>query len=782
MAHSHSSESSPAGNLYDKLITLLDEHKAHYRLIDHAPEGRSELVSKMRGNTLSQAANCIVVMVKIGKKTTKFVLAVYPADVKLDLNAVKALFQGTYVSFASPDIAERLAGSVMGTVLPFSFSEELELIVDPSLLENEEIFFNAARLDRSIALKASDYKEIAQARYESIVQGTAAPAAVVVKSQKKEPVVDALYQLRHSVAHVLAQAVLKLWPDTQVTIGPPIDTGCYYDFLFVTPITDEDLPKIEKEMRKIIGSCQSFEMQAYSIADAVAFWKKRGQHFKVELIEDLAKEGETEVTHYRNLDPKGQEMFVDLCRGGHVGNLRDIAQDGFKIMSLAGSYWRGDEKREQLTRIYVAAFASKVELDAYLTLMEEAKKRDHRKLGKEMDLFTFSELVGPGLPLWTPKGTILRNLLDDFVWELRRARGYEKVTIPHITKKDLYETSGHWQKFQNDLFKIVTREGHTFAMKPMNCPHHTQIYSSQARSYKDLPQRYAETTMCYRDEQTGELHGLSRLRAFTQDDAHVFCRSGQVKEEFLRIWDIIDTFYPAMGFPNLRVRLSLHDPEHFEKYLGTPEVWKSAEEDIRSIAKERGIAFTEVPGEAAFYGPKVDFMAKDAIGREWQVATIQLDINLPERFDLTCINEKGEKERIVMIHAAIMGAIERFLSIFIEHCAGHFPLWLAPVQVAIIPVAGPHEEYAQEVMKELKAKGIRAVFMDSSESLGKRIREGEKQRIPYLLVMGDKEVADKAVAVRNVVTKKQVTVPLDEFIARTMDDVKERRLGASIGE
>jgi threonyl-tRNA synthetase len=593
---------------------------------------------------------------------------------------------------------------------------------------------------------------------------------------------DDVSKMRHSLAHVLAQAVLKLWPDTQITIGPPIETGCYYDFLFKTPVSDADFGKIEKEMKKIIYQGQTFRKDELSVKDAIKFWKDQNQQFKVELIQDLEKnEGVKIVTNYANIGPKGEDAFTDLCRGGHVESTKDIPVDGFKIMSIAGAYWRGDEKREQLSRIYVAAFSSKEELDAYLKQLEEARKRDHRKIGKEMDLFTFSDLVGPGLPLWTPRGTLMRHMLDGFVWQMREEKGYQRVSIPHVTKKDLYEKSGHWQKFKDELFRITTREGHEFAMKPMNCPHHTQIYSCQQRSYKSLPQRYAETTTCYRDEQTGELHGLSRVRAFAQDDAHVFCRAIQVEEEFLRIWDIIDKFYKTVGFGQLNVRLSLHDPKNFDKYLGTPELWQQAENSIRNIAKDRGVNYIEALGEAAFYGPKVDFMVKDSIGREWQVATIQLDINLPERFDLYCINEAGERERIVMIHAAIMGSLERFMSIFIEHSAGHFPLWLSPIHAAIIPVAPDHEQHAANVGIKLMEKGIRMEYMSSEESLGKRIRAGEQQRIPYLLVIGEKEIAENSVAVRNVRTKQQVTIPLDEFIAKTTDDIASRKLEPSIG-
>lgn len=593
---------------------------------------------------------------------------------------------------------------------------------------------------------------------------------------------EALATLRHSLAHVLAQAVNNLWPDTERAIGPAIDTGCYFDFLFKKPISDEDFGALEKEMRKIINQGQVFRKDELSIEDAKKFWKEKGQRFKVEMVEDLAKnEGVKTVTNYANVNEKGEETYVDLCRGGHVENLKQIPADGFKITALAGAYWRGDEKREQLTRIYVLAFASKEDLKAHLAMLEEAKKRDHRKLGKELDLFTFSELVGPGLPLWTPRGTVLRNELDGFVWELRKAKGYEKVTIPHVTKKDLYETSGHWAKFKDDLFKINTREGHEFAMKPMNCPHHTQIFGCQQRSYRDMPQRYAESTMVYRDEQTGELHGLSRVRCITQDDAHVFCRESQVKDEFLTVWEIIDTFYKTAGFGELKVRLSLHDPNAFEKYLGTEELWKQAEDSIREIAKGRGVAYVEAPGEAAFYGPKVDFMATDAIGREWQVATIQLDINMPERFDLSCINETGGKERIVMIHCAIMGAIERFLSIFIEHHAGLFPLWCAPLQIRLLPVAETHLAHAEGLMKKFKEMGLRVDMADHTESLGKRIRESEKMKIPYVLVLGDEEVKGNSVAVRNVKTKNQVSVGLEEFVKKTLEDVKERHLESSIG-
>ena len=402
--------------------------------------------------------------------------------------------------------------------------------------------------------------------------------------------------------------------------------------------------------------------------------------------------------------------------------------------------------------------------------------KDHKQLGRELDLFVFSELVGSGLPLWTPRGTLVRNLLDDFVWELRKRRGYEKVEIPHMTKKALYETSGHWDKFKDDLFHVKTREGDEFALKPMNCPNHTQIYARKPWSYRELPQRYANTTVCYRDEQSGELNGLSRTRAFTQDDAHAFCRETQVKEEFIKIWDIIREFYTAFGFEPKKIRLSFHDPQRPEKYLGDKSRWKIAEDILASIAKEKGVETIDGFGEAAFYGPKLDFIAEDALGREWQVATIQLDMNMPERFDLNCINEKGEKERIVMIHAAIMGSIERFLSVILEHLNGAFPLWLSPVQAKVIPVSVSQAEYAKEVFEKLRDSGIRAELDDSNETLGKRIRNAKTEKVPYTLVVGDEEIEEQSVTAEGRAGRIG-KMPLQSFIARVKEEIRTRALG-----
>ncbi|OGI63751.1 threonine--tRNA ligase [Candidatus Nomurabacteria bacterium RIFCSPLOWO2_01_FULL_41_21] len=591
---------------------------------------------------------------------------------------------------------------------------------------------------------------------------------------KREKKSEKLQNQRHTLAHLLASAVLELYPDTKTTIGPSIDDGFYYDFDFSSPIGDNDLRKIEKKMRENLKSWTEFTHEEKTAEEAKEYFKDN--LYKLELID--------EVEQRRSADDKALAdkekitfytcgNFTDLCRGGHVENpKKEIAPDSFQLDRLAGAYWRGDEKNKMLTRIYGLAFDTKEELSAYTIQREEAIKRDHKKLGRELDIFLFSDLVGSGLPLWTPKGTLMRNILDDFVWSLRAKYGYEKVEIPHITKKDLYITSGHWDKYADDLFRITTREGHEFAMKPMNCPHHTQIYNRKQWSYKELPQRYASTTMCYRDEQSGELSGLSRARAFTQDDAHVFCRITDAKEEIQKIWNIVHSFYDAFGL-ELKLRLSLRDPAIPEKYLGNKNHWDKAEAVLREIAKENKIEYFEAIGEAAFYAPKLDFMAKDSIGREWQVATIQLDVNMPERFDLYCINERGEQERIVMIHAAIMGSIERFLSIIIEHYAGAFPTWLAPVQVSIVPVRENHIEEAQKVYNTLKENDIRVELEDGDESLGKRINHAKAQKIPYVVVLGDKEVSSGTLTIEGRESKTEMSA--EDFLAKLKEEIKEKK-------
>ncbi len=577
---------------------------------------------------------------------------------------------------------------------------------------------------------------------------------------------EQLQNKRHSLAHLLAAAVLQLYPDAKRTIGPAIDDGFYYDFEFIKPITDKDLKQIEKQMRKLLPTWDKFEHREIDAETAKAMYADNP--FKIELIDEIIDRGEP-LTIYQSGE------YEDLCRGGHAESMKDIDAQSFKLDRLAGAYWRGDETKPMLTRIYGLAFDTKEELEAYLTMREEAKKRDHKKLGAQLDLFTFSDLIGPGLPLWTPKGTVVRDLLDGFVWQLRKDRGYERVDIPHITKKELYEKSGHWDKFKDELFQIKSREGHEFVMKPMNCPHHIQIFDRLLHSYRDLPVRYASTTKCYRDEQSGELSGLSRLRAFTQDDAHVFARFGQIKEEFNKIWDIVEAFYQAAGF-ELTPELSFSDPAQPEKYLGTREVWEKAEAELTEIAAERGVKVEIIIGEAAFYGPKIDFIAKDALGRKHQVATIQLDMNMPERFDLTCANESGEAERIVMIHAAIMGSIERFLAVYIEHTAGNFPVWLAPVQAIVLPISEKHKVYAEEVRQELLTMlpELRLEIDARDESIGKKIREAAVQKIPYMIVVGDKEIQDKKIAVRGRGEVDLGQIDIAEFVNRVQQEITNK--------
>ncbi len=615
---------------------------------------------------------------------------------------------------------------------------------------------------------------------------------------------EQLYAMRHSLAHITAQAVQHLWPDAKFGVGPVIENGFYYDIdLGETKISEADFKNIEKEMRGIINKDYLFERSEKPIDEALEWAKERKQPYKVELLNDLKREGTTLASELDSAmmgielpagitgvtRPEVQSVvdvsfytdgdFTDLCRGPHAESTGKVG--AFKLMRVAGAYWRGKEGNPQMQRLYGVAFATKEELEQHLTMLTEAKKRDHRKIGQELDLFIFSDLIGPGLPLFTPRGTILRRQLDNFVQSMRDEYGYQEVNIPHITKKDAYMVSGHWGKFENELFKITTREGHEFAMKPMNCPHHTQLYAARARSYKELPVRYRETTTCYRDEQSGELSGLSRVRAFTQDDAHVFCRTAQVEEEALKIWDIIDRFYGTLGF-ELKVRFSTHDPNRMDAYSGGEEKWQATEEQLLKIVKDKvGDDYVLGVGEAAFYGPKIDFLAKDAIGRTWQVATIQLDFNQPEGFDLNCVNEAGEQERVLMIHAAIMGSIDRFLSVYLEHTAGRFPVWLAPEQLRVIQVNDSEEviTFVAKLREAAKEQGIRIFVDDSNESVGKKIRTAELWKIPYTLVIGEKEVAGGKLTPRvrsdfAVEGRAEQSYEIDQFFGSLAHEVKGR--------
>ncbi len=574
-----------------------------------------------------------------------------------------------------------------------------------------------------------------------------------------------LQHQRHSLAHLLAAAVMELWPDTKRTIGPAIDDGFYFDFEFSSPLSEDDLPKIEAKMREIMPTWDAFTRHELSPADAKKEYPNNP--YKHELIDEFAGEGQT-LTFYKS----GQ--YWDLCRGGHAEGVSHIDPGSFKLTKLAGAYWRGDEKNKMLTRIYGVAFETKAELDAYLTMLEEAKKRDHRKLGVELDLFTFSPLVGPGLPLFTPRGVLLRQLLVDFVWELMKPYGYDRVWIPHLAKSDLYKTSGHWDKFEDDLFHVRSKKtDEAFVLKPMNCPHHTQIYASRPRSYRDLPLRYSEVTTVYRDENTGQLQGLSRVRSITQDDAHVFCRADQVHDEALAMYRIIEGFYAAFGMP-LRVRLSVRDPKAPEKYLGGDALWNQAEATLKSLMDEVGREVEMGEGEAAFYGPKLDFIAKDAIGREWQLATIQLDFNQPERFGLEYATSDGAQARPVMIHRAILGSVERFLGILIEHYAGAFPVWLNPIQVTILPVADRHVDFADQLAHELRREGLRIDVDAAAESVGKKIRNAEQSKVPVMIVVGDKEMESGELTIRRRGVKDQAVMAKAAFIASIKEEIERR--------
>ncbi|MBR3175889.1 threonine--tRNA ligase [Candidatus Saccharibacteria bacterium] len=557
-----------------------------------------------------------------------------------------------------------------------------------------------------------------------------------------------LEKMRHTLSHVLAAAVQSLYPDAIFGIGPAIDNGFYYDIDFgKTKVSDTDLPKIEKKMHDIVNRKLSMKKRIVSKTDALDWARDGGQKYKIELIEELP-EG-AEISFYDLGD-----VFSDLCKGPHV---KDTSMVGaFKLIRVAGAYWRGDEKREMLTRIYGVAFATEEELNTYLKRQEEAKARDHRKLGKELDLFCFSDLVGAGLPLFTPRGTELRELMSNYSLSLRGREGFKKVWTPHITKTDLYKTSGHYAKFGDELFMVHSQvSGEDFAMKPMNCPHHAQIFASRPRTYREMPVRYMEATTDYRDEKTGELGGLSRVRSLTQDDSHVFCMTTQIKDEVKRLVGIVKELYGTMGMQKLRARLSYRSNE--DKYLGDKKLWEMAQEQIKQAAIDNKLDYFEQEGEAAFYGPKIDFMAEDAIGREHQLATIQLDFVQPERFGLEFINNKGEKERPVMIHHATLGSIERFLSVFIEHTGGWFPFWCAPEQVRIVTVNDKVGTYVSKITKllddivldqPLKYNELRYTIDDSADSLGKKIRRATEMKIPALLIVGPKDAEDNIVSVR----------------------------------
>jgi len=581
--------------------------------------------------------------------------------------------------------------------------------------------------------------------------------------------------IRHSSAHVLAAAVLEMFPEAKFGIGPAIENGFYYDFELPRTLIPEDLPLLEEKMREIIKANYKFEQAEISEKEVLEDFKKANQSYKVELIEDIIQKSEIE-NRKSKLTVYKTGNFVDLCSGPHLDSTGEIDPKALKLTRISGAYWKSDEKNKQLQRIYGVAFESKQELNDYLKNLEEAKKRDHRKLGKELDLFCFSDLVGSGLPLFTPKGTIIIDELKKEVESICRKYGFEKVSAPSLAKIELFETSGHAKKFSEELFHVTSEKKHDFVLKPVQCPHHTQIYASKTRSYKDLPIRYMESDKQYRAEKTGEVGGLSRVYAITVEDGHSFCRVDQVKEEVIGMVNIIKDFYSALGlWENHWVSLSIRDYEHPEKYIGEPKDWDKCEEMLEKISNELKLEAKRCEGEAALYGPKLDFIFKDATGKEIQIPTVQLDFATPKNFDLFYINEKGEKENPVMVHRAILGSYERFMVLLIEHFAGAFPAWLSPVQAIIIPVSEKFNAYGNTALEKLKEKGIRAEIDSADESLGKRIREAEKQKIPYILVVGEKEESSDAVSVRSRDTKEQTVLKIDEFIEKISKEIREKK-------
>jgi threonyl-tRNA synthetase len=575
---------------------------------------------------------------------------------------------------------------------------------------------------------------------------------------------EAKQTMWHSSAHLMAEAIEVLFPGTKFGIGPAIENGFYYDVDFGgKEFSSDDFKSIEDKMTELAKQSNVFSRKEVSKADAIAYFKEKGDEYKLDLLAGL---DDGSITFY------SQGNFTDLCRGPHVPHTGFIK--AIKLMSVAGAYWRGDEKNKMLTRIYGVTFPKKSELDEHLAMIEEAKKRDHRKLGKEMELFTFSEKVGMGLPLWLPKGAMLREKLVQFLQKAQMEAGYLPVITPHIGNKNLYITSGHYEKYGADSFQPIStpREGEEFFLKPMNCPHHCEIYKASPKSYKDLPVRYAEFGTVYRYEQAGELHGLTRVRGFTQDDAHLFCRPDQVKEEFIKVIDLVLYVFKALDFKDYTAQISLRDPENKVKYIGSDENWALAENAIIESAAEKGLTTVVELGEAAFYGPKLDFMVKDAIGRKWQLGTIQVDYNLPERFELEYTGSDNQKHRPVMIHRAPFGSLERFVAVLIEHCAGNFPLWLTPEPVTVLPISEKYHDYAQKVVNVLNKADIRGPLDDRNEKVGRKIRDAEVKKIPFMLVVGEQEMLEEAVSVRKHGGEEVGKLKLEDFVSYFKEQVK----------
>lgn len=580
---------------------------------------------------------------------------------------------------------------------------------------------------------------------------------------------DDLYRLRHSLAHVLAQAVLQIRPDSKLAFGPPIDTGCYYDFLFETPVSSDDFKDIQTRMRKIIKEKQEFTASTRSADEALAYLREQGESFKVEYCQELIEGGETEIGFYKN------GPFEDMCAGPHLEHTGQIPQDCFKLDSVAGAYWRGDEKNAQLTRIYCLAFPSKEELKDHIERRKLALQRDHRKLGKELELFYFSDIVGPGLPLWTPNGTAIREELESLAKETEKLHGYHRVSTPILAKEKLFLTSGHLPYFAEDMFPPIEAEEGKYYLKAMNCPHHHQIYDMRPRSYRELPLRLAEYGNCFRHESSGALNGLVRVRAMCMNDAHIYCSVDQLKEELIDSFQMAIRYYNMFRLDGVKVRVSTHDESKPEKFVDNPELWKFSEEVLEDVVKELEIEYEVVPGEAAFYGPKIDFQARTLLGKEETISTSQLDFASPIKFDLNFIGEDGEQHRPYIIHRAPLGTHERFIAFLIEHFGGAFPTWLAPVQVRIVPVAEAFQEYAKQIQDELNSKLYRVECDLSTNSFGKKIREAVTRKIPNILIIGAQELEANSVTLRRYCVEEQLTLTKDDFLAR-MDNLVSNRL------
>jgi threonyl-tRNA synthetase len=750
-------------SMYDKLIAFLDENKAQYRLIDHAPEGRTEIVSPLRGNTLSQAAKCMVLLVQIGKKETKYVLGVIRGDQRIDFEAVKQVFSASYVSFAPAEVAEELSGSVVGTVLPFSFNERLELVVDPSLLDNEEFFFNAARLDRSIALSSQDFRRIVQPRLSAIGKESE------LKTEKNKEV-SPLESLRHSCAHLLAAAIVELYPGVKRTIGPAIENGFYYDFDFgKVKVSESDFPHIEEKMHELAKTWKGFTSSV--VTKEIAFEIFEDNEYKKELIEEFSKEDQ-KLTIYNS------GTFEDLCRGGHCKDpSRQLKY--FKLLSIAGAYWRGSEKNKMLTRIYGTCFPSQKDLDNHLHMLDEAKKRDHRKLGSELDLFVFSDLVGKGLPLWTPKGSIIRRELERFIVDEEIKRGYLHVYTPELARLDLYRTSGHYPYYKDTMYAPITIDEDEFMLRPMTCPHHFELYKSRPRSYRELPMRLAELAKLYRYEKSGELTGLMRVRSFCLADAHIVATRDQATDEINGVLDLIDYISGVFGLKSgvdYRYRLSLGDRGDDKKYFKDDASWIRAEEVLRQVLKDRKAEYYEAENEAAFYGPKIDVQIKNIAGKEETAFTVQYDFVMPKRFSLVYIDTEGKEQEPIVIHRSSVGAIERTMAFLIEHYGGAFPTWLNPVQVKILPITERNNQYAQSVLSELKQNNLRTELDGRSETLQAKIRDAQIEKSSYMLIIGDKEQEAGTVTVRARSGKNLGACTPQQFMGDIRKEIEEKRI------